>query len=144
MIYGLSFLFILYALVIGIPAIRHLFRIRAINRNCASTAGEVLTNRGALGWLWTSTFGHVSRPLIRYHSPKGDELIYEVTTSNLYTKFRFQPGAIVEMVFDKDRPTRSYAKPEWQTLTRELWITISALFLAVTLWIIGIIFKLPF
>ena len=42
MIYGLSLLLFLFALVIGTPALRQLLRMRAIHRACAITTGQAV------------------------------------------------------------------------------------------------------
>ncbi len=144
MIYGFSLLFVLLCLVTGLPALRKLFRMRKIKRNCATTTGEVISSKSSLGWLWTSTFGGVSRPLIRYHTPDGKELILEVVSSSMYTYRRYETGASEEIIYDQDRPGRAYARSEWGAALRELWIAGGSLVVAVALWVVGRALNLPF
>jgi hypothetical protein len=140
MIYGLSIPLFLLAFIAGIPALRQLRRMRAVNRNCDRTAGEVAFAASSLGWLWTSTFGNVSRPLIRYRSPAGTEMAIEVATSSVFPGYRYEGGATVEVVYDRDMPGRAYAAPEWAVVRRELWIAVGSLLLAILCLVIGFIY----
>jgi len=144
MIYGFSLLFVLLCLVTGIPALRRLFYMRGVNRNSATTTGEVISSKSALGWLWTSAFGSVSRPLIRYHTPDGKELVLEVVSSSMFTFQRYETGASEEIVYDSDRPGKAYARGEWDSVVRDLWIAAGGLGLAIALCVLGRVLDLPF
>lgn len=144
MIYGFSLLFVLLGLVLCIPAARKLLRMREINRNNAVTTGLVTSASSALGWLWTSGFGSSTRPLIKYQSPKGIDIILEVADSSMFTFRKDEPGMAVEVVFDVTVPGRAYAKPDWRSVLQDLWLGLGALFLAAVLWIGGLLLKAPF
>ncbi len=137
MIYGFSLLFLLLSLVLGIPALRQLLRMRAINRNPGVTPGQVTSNSSSLGWLWTASFGSVNRPLIRYQSPRGSEMVLEVADSSMFTNHRYNTGDNVEVVYDRDMPGRAYARPEWPAALREMTFSIISLVVAILLWIVG-------
>jgi hypothetical protein len=143
MIYGFSLLFVLLALVTGVPALRQMLAMRKINRNCATTSGEVVSDKSMLGWLWTSSFGRVSRSQVRYYPPQGEEMILVVHASSMFTFHRYEPHANVEVVYDRDRPGRAYAKPEWEVAKGELRIATASLLVAIVLWIAGLILHLP-
>lgn len=142
MIYGFALLFFLLALVTGIPALRNLLRMRQINKNAGSTTGYVASMGNALGWLWTSDFGNVARPNIKYESPSGKEMAIEVVTGNMFTVLRYEQGMAVEVVFDRSAPWDAYARPEWMENLKDLWIGLGGLVLSIALVITGRIFGL--
>jgi hypothetical protein len=144
MIYGISLLLGLLSLVLLIPAVRQILRMREINRNSAFTSGMVVSSKSAVGWMWTAAFGNQDRPLIRYQSPKGAEMILEVVASSILPVRRYEPGQSLTVIYDKDMPGRAYAQPEMDVMKREIFLGIRALALAVGLWIIGRIFNMPF
>lgn len=144
MIYGLSLLLGLLSLVLLIPAVRQILRMREINRNRATADGTVISSKSSMGWMWTAAFGNQDRPLIRYQSPKGVEMILEVTTSSVFPVRRYESGQHLTIVYDKDMPGRAYAQPEMYVMKREIYLGMGALALAVGLWIIGRIYNLPF
>jgi hypothetical protein len=144
MIYGISLLLGLLSLVLLIPAVRQIGRMREINQNCASTLGAVVSSKSSMGWLWTASFGNQARPLIRYQSPKGAEMILEVVTSSIMPIRRYEPGQSLTVIYDKDMPGRAYVQQEMDVMKREIFLGSGALVLAVALWIIGRIYNLPF
>jgi hypothetical protein len=144
MIYGLSLLLGLLSLVVLIPAIRQMLRMREIDRNSASTNGMVISSKSAMGWLWTASFGNQDRPLIRYQSPKGSEMVLEVVTGSVLPVRRYEPGHSLTIVYDRDMPGRAYAQPEWGVVKREILLGVGALTLAIGLWVTGWFFNLPF
>jgi hypothetical protein len=144
MIYGFSLLFLLLCLVIGIPAIRQMLFMQDVNKNGATTTGEVKSSKSAMGWLWMSSFGNQDRPLIRYQSPSGTEMLLEVTTSSVLPKRRYEPGQTLEVRYDSSRPGRAYLVAEWKVIVRELWLGSGALAMSIVLWIIGCVYNMPF
>lgn len=144
MIYGLSLLLGLLSLVLLIPAVRQVLRMREIDRNCAFTSGMVISSKSSMGWMWTAAFGNQDRPLIRYQSPKGAEMILEVVTSSILPMRRYEPMQSLTIVYDKDMPGRAYVQPEMDVMKREIFLGIGTLVLAIGLWIVGRIFNLPF
>jgi hypothetical protein len=144
MIYGFSLLFGLLSMVVLIPAIRQMLRMREINRNCAFTDGMVISSKSSMGWMWTAAFGNQDRPLIRYQSPKGAEMILEVVTGSVLPMRRYEPGQSLTVVYDRDMPGRAYAQPEMGVMKREIFLGLGALIMAIGLWVIGRVFNLPF
>jgi hypothetical protein len=144
MIYGLSLLALLLALVTGIPAWRKIVQMRDIDRNGRSTTGTVISSKSAMGWLWVAEFGNQDRPLIRYQSPKGAEMVLEVVTSSVLPVRRYQPGQAITVVYDQNLPGRAYAQPEWKVVKREFALSLGSLLAAIGLWLIGRLFNLPF
>jgi hypothetical protein len=144
MIYALSLLFALLGLVLGIPAARALLRFRQINRNSRTISGEVISASSTMGWLWTAGFGSSTRPLIRYFSPKGNELKLEIVDSSMFTNRKYFAGMAVDVIYDADMPGRAYARPEWGSARQDLLLGIGAFVLAAALWVVGSIFQFPF
>ena len=142
MIYGLALLLALLGLVTGVPGLRQILRMRRINQNAGSTTGYVSSTGNALGWLWTSDFGSVTRPNINYESPSGKEMALEVATSSMFTFHRYEDGMSVEVVYDKSSPWDAYAQPEWKANFQDLWIGLAALALSTALVLVGRIFGL--
>jgi hypothetical protein len=145
MIYGLALLSGLLSLVVLIPAIRQMQRMREINRNCALAIGVVISSASAVSRLWwTASLGNQDRPLIRYQLPKGTELNLDVVTSSIFPVPRYEPGRSLTVVYDRDRPGRAYAQPEWGAVKRDILFGLGALILSIGLWVIGRVFNLPF
>lgn len=144
MIYGLSLLLGLLSLVLLLPIAKQMMRMREIDQNCALTAGTVISSKSAMGWLWTASFGNQDRPLIRYQSPKGVEMVLEVVTSSVLPMRRYEPGQSLTVVYDQDSPGKAYAQPEWNVAKREFALGLGTLALAIGLWAIGWLFNLPF
>jgi hypothetical protein len=144
MIYGFSLLFLLLFLVISVPAFRQMLFMRDVNKNGATTTGEVKSSKSAMGWLWMSSFGNQDRPLIRYQSPSGTEMLLEVTTSSVLPKRRYEPGQALEVKYDSSRPGRAYLVAEWQVIVRELWLGSGAFAMSIILWVVGRLFNAPF
>jgi hypothetical protein len=92
MIYGLSLLFLLLALVFGIPAVREWRRMRRIDRRAASTMGVVTSSSSAMGWMWTASFGNQDRPLVGYSLPHGEPMVLEIVTSSVLPRRRYRPA----------------------------------------------------
>jgi hypothetical protein len=144
MIYALSLLVFLLGLVLVIPAIRQLMRFRAINSNCRTITGEVISANSAMGWLWTAGFGSSTRPLIRYQTPSGNELNLEIVDSSMFTIRKYESGMSVDVIYAADAPGRAYARPQWASARQDLWLGIGALVAAAALWVIGAVYQLPF
>ena len=144
MIYGFSLLFLLLCLVISIPAVRQMLFMRDVNKNGATTTGEVKSSKSAMGWLWMSSFGNQDRPLISYQSPSGTEMVLEVTTSSVLPKRRYEPGQAVAVVYDSTRPGHAYLATEWKVVVQEIWLGSGALVMSIALWAIGRVYNMPF
>ncbi len=143
MIYVLSFVIGLYCLVHGIPALRHILRMMEINRNGATTIGKVMSVPRRLGTMLGWEFGETKQFSVYYLSPTKKELVFDVITGSFYTHPGYEGSQGVEVVYDKDSPGRAYAKPEWETNVRELWITSIGMVVAIALWVIGKALNLP-
>ncbi len=143
MIYALSLVLGLYGLATGIPALRHLLRMRDINRNCAVTTGEARSVRRKLGAMLAWGIGEGKQFSVFYLSPTGKELVLEVIVSGFYLHPSYSGNQGVEVVYDKDSPGRAYTKPEWEMCLRELLFASLALIAAIALWGIGKAFNLP-
>ncbi len=144
MIYGFSLLAFTVSLVTGIPALRGLWRMRNINKNCARTTGTVKSSRSAMGWLWAASFGNQDRPLVSYISPRGTEMVLEVVTSSILPQQRYQPGQSIDVIYDIELPGRAYVKDEWTVSIREVELAIAALIAGILFWAIGRYFNMPF
>jgi hypothetical protein len=144
MIYGLSLLCLLLALVFGIPAVREWWRMRRIDRRPGSTLGIVTSSNSAMGWLWAASFGNQDRPRVSYSTPHGEPMVLEIVTSSVLPQRRYEPGTSLLIVYDKDQPGAAYAKSEKGVILREMWVAAGALVLAIAFWVIGEIFNLPF
>jgi hypothetical protein len=137
MIYAFCLLLLVLSLVISIPALRRLLQMRRINRRAASANGYVDNVSSSLGWLWTSDFGSVTRPLIKYDSPQGKEMAIEVAASSMFTFRRYEPGMRIEVIYDSASPWEAYARPEWTANLRDFWIGLGSLVLSIALYILG-------
>jgi hypothetical protein len=144
MIYGLSLLSLLLALVFGIPAIREWLRMRRIDPRAGNTLGIVTSSNSAMGWLWAASFGNQDRPRVSYSTPHGEPMVLEIVTSSVLPRRRYEPGTSLEIVYDTDQPGAAYAKPEKGVILRELWVAAGALALSIVFWVLGEIFNLPF
>jgi hypothetical protein len=143
MIYGFSMLFFLLGMVLLIPAARKLLFMRAINRNPATTAGTVISSKSSMGWMWTASFGNQDRPLVRYQSPRGSDLVLEVTAGSILPQRRYEPGSMVTVVYDRDMPGSAYLQNEQQAARRDLRGGILALIGSILLAVIGVVFNFP-
>ena len=144
MIYGFSLLFVLLGLVLILPALRKLAFMRDVNKNKGVTTGSVISTKSAMGWMWVVSFGNQDRPLIRYESPTGTELILEVTTSSVLPMRRYENGETVEVVYDREHPGRAYAVRERKFALDDLWAGGVALVVAIALWVVGRMYSMPF
>lgn len=145
MIYSFSFLLILLGLVMCIPAIRRLLNMQDINRNSATTQGQVLSSSDLVGrGTWAAGLGNLDRSLIRYYSPSDTEMVLEVRTKSILPITRYEAGQALEITYDKASPGRAYITEEWKNALRDLWLGAGALFVGVMLWIIGRVYNLPF
>jgi hypothetical protein len=144
MIYGFSLLFGVLSLVLGIPAGKQLLRMREIDRNPASTHGQVVSTKSAMGWLWAAGFGNQDRPLVTYTSPKGTEMVYEIVTSNVLPAKNYLTDQAIEIIYDKDFPGRAYATPEKKAARQDLFGGLIALAFSIILWIFGQATGMPF
>lgn len=143
MIFVFSLLFLLLGLTFGIPALRKWMFMREVQKNSVSTLGTVVSTKSATGWLWAASFGNQDRPLIRYQSATGTEMILEVTTSNFIPQRSYKPGEAVEILYDKTRPGRAFTTRDWKATLIDLWVGIGTLTLSVILYSIGRIYNLP-
>ncbi len=145
MIYGISMLLILLGLVMGIPAIRQLLNMKNIQRNSATTQGKVSSSKNMLGsGTWTAALGNQDRPLIQYYSSSGAELVFEVNTSSIFPKRRYEVGQALEITYDSAYPSRAYITQERTVALRELWLSGGALVIGIVFWITGRVYNLPF
>ena len=53
---------------------------------------------------------------------------------------RYEAGATVEVVYEKDMPWKAYLTLERNFTRRDLWIGAGEVVLAIVLWIVGKIF----
>ena len=143
MIFVFSFLFMLMGLVFGIPAFRKWLFMREVRRNGANTQGTVLTTKSATGWLWAATFGNQDRPRVRYQSPTGTEMILEVTTSNFIPQRSYEPGEVVDVIYDTTQPGRAFTVRDSKATVVDLWVGIGTLTLSIALYVIGRVYNLP-
>lgn len=138
MIYGLSMLMALFALVFGIPALRALQRMRAIRASGMETLGRVSEKSGT-GWLWTASFGNQERLQVTYQPERGPEMVFGLNTSSVLPLRRYQPGQAVTVIYDRTMPGEAYVKGEWQVACRDGWMALGGLALAVLFLTLGLL-----
>lgn len=144
MIYAISALIFLLALSTGIPAFLQWRRMESIHRSSDATSGVVRTvGRSNIGWNFLGELGRSARPLVAFHV-KDKEYEVEMTDTSGFMNRRYEAGNTVEVVYHKDMPWKAYLNKEWSLTRRDLWITVGEIVLAITLWNLGIYFRLPF
>jgi hypothetical protein len=137
MIYGFSLLTLVLALVLGVPALRNLLRMRRINRHGKSATGHITRVKTNLGWLWSSNFGNATQPRILFETDQGKEMILELVTSSMFTLRQYEAGQLVEVIYDAENPWEAYALPEWSSNQRDLWFASASLLLSAVLLVYG-------
>ncbi len=150
MIYGLSLLLLVLALVVGVPAMRRFASMLTIKKNSGTTVGNVASRESAMntgGWLLgavsASEVVNHERPLVTYQAPAGKEMSVEVIPSNFLSQRKYITGETVEVVYDRSEPWHAYLTREWSATLREIWISIGIVAVAVILWIVGLAYDLP-
>jgi hypothetical protein len=151
MIYGISMLLLGLGLLVAIPASRRIMYMSKITNNSGRTMGKVVSTRSAMnsaGWLMGGVSANEivnhQRPLVTYHSPQGREMSIEVIPSNFLSTRKYKEGESVEVAYDLSEPWRAYLVREWSASVRDFWIGTALTIAAVTLWIVGRVYNLPF
>ena len=115
------------------------------------TTGTVVSRKSAnntAGWLMgmvsaTEVVNH-ERPLVAYQLPDEKELSVEVIPSNFLSARKYQVGEAVDVAYDLSEPWRAYPIREWAAAARDLWLSTAICVVAVTLWVLGRVYSLPF
>jgi hypothetical protein len=151
MIYGISLLLFILGLVVTIPALRKLFRMRGIKKQSQVTLGRVESadnainiQRSFMGMFVADEVINHQRPIIRYQPAQSEEMSVEVIPSTFLSGRKYENGEEVEVVFDLSEPWRAYPVREWAAAARDLWIGIAISVAAVVLWVLGRVYNLPF
>jgi len=144
MIYGISLVLGILGVVLLYPAARKLLFMRDVRRNSGSTPGTVSSTKSATGWLWAAAFGNQDRPLVHYVTPRGTEMVLEINSSNFLPQRNYEPGQMIEVLYDKESPGRAFAAREWPAALRDFLLGTGVLLFAIFLWVAGRIYNLPF
>ena len=144
MIYAFSLLFFLLGLSTGIPAFFQWKRMETIRRNSKTTFGVVRTvGRSNIGWNFLGEVGRSARPLVAFRA-NDKEYEVEMTDNSGFMNRRYEAGATVEVVYQKEKPWSAFLIEEWNYTHRDLWIAAGEIALAAVLWGVGRYFGLPF
>ena len=144
MIYAFSALSLLLGLSTGIPALLQWKRMETIKRFGLTTSGVVLTVGGSNnGWNFLGELGRSARPLVAFRA-NDKEYEVEMTDNSGFMNRRYEAGATVEVVYQKEKPWSAFLIEEWNYTHRDLWIAASEIALAAVLWGVGRYFGLPF
>lgn len=144
MIYAFSVLFFILGLSTGIPAYLQWRRMEVIRRSGETTFG-VIRSVGSSnnGWNFLGEVGRSTRPLVAFQV-RDKEHEVEMTDSSGFLNRRYEAGATVEVVYEKDMPWSAYLTLERNHTRRDLWIGTGEVILAIVLWSVGKVFGLPF
>lgn len=143
MIYAFSVLFLLLGLSTGIPAFFQWKRMETIRQSSETTFGVIRSVGSSGGWNFLGEVGRSARPLVAFRA-RDKEYEVEMTDSSGFMNRRYESGATVEVVYEKDMPWSAYLTLERNFTRRDLWIAVGEVILAIVLWSVGKIFGLPF
>ncbi len=143
MIYAFSVLFLLLGLSTAIPAFFQWRRMEAIRRSSETTFGMIRSVGRSSGWNFLGEVGRSARPLVAFQVQDKEHEV-EMTDTSGFLNRRYEAGATVEVVYEKDMPWSAFLTLEWNLTRRDLWIGAGEVILAIALWSVGKIFGLPF
>ena len=143
MIYAFSVLFLLLGLSTAIPAFFQWRRMEAIRRSSETTFGVIRSVGRSSGWNFLGEVGRSARPLVAFQVQDKEHEV-EMTDTSGFLNRRYEAGATVEVVYEKDMPWSAFLTLEWNLTRRDLWIGAGEVILAIALWSVGKIFGLPF
>lgn len=143
MIYAFSALFLILGLSTGIPAFFQWRRMKAIKRSSETTFGVIRSVGRSSGWNFLGEVGRSARPLVAFQV-RDKEHEVEMTDSSGFLNRRYEAGATVEVVYEKDMPWSAFLTLEWNLTRRDLWIGAGEIVFAIVLWNVGKFFGLPF
>ncbi|MBI5945908.1 MAG: hypothetical protein HY864_16225 [Chloroflexi bacterium] len=144
MIYAFSVLFFILALTTGIPAFFQWKRMERIRQSSDTTFGVVrAVGRTNAGWNFLGELGRSARPLVAFRVQDKEYEVEMTDTSGFFNR-RYETGATVEVVYEKDIPWSAYLTLERNLTRRDLWAAAGEIVFAAVLWGVGKIFGLPF
>lgn len=143
MIYAFSVLFFILGLSTGIPAYLQWRRMEAIRRSSETTFGVIRSVGRSSGWNFLGEVGRSARPFVAFRA-RDKEYEVEMTDTSGFMNRRYEAGATVEVVYEKDTPWSAYLTLEHNFTRRDLWTAVGEIVLAAVLWGVGKYFGLPF
>lgn len=123
--------------VLGLPALRQLMRIRRDRKSSVVVAGTVSSSRSAAGWLRTADYGSQKRALITCQTPKGVDMGVEAAHLGRVPIRKYEARQSVEVMFDSSDPGQAFVVDKLNGALREIWLGSAALVGALICFPIG-------